>query len=58
MYRTGNHWGRTIVWEGIGPPDSSGRRPDDRLVGMVDTERLARRIVDLLNEQDAAAERP
>lgn len=48
-YRTGGHWGRTIVLEGDMPADEDGRRPDDELVGMVDTVELAQRIVRLLN---------
>lgn len=28
-YRTGNHWGVTIVREGTAPADESGRRGDD-----------------------------
>lgn len=51
-YRTGNHWGRTIVWEGTAEPDDSGRRPDDMLVGLVDTPEFAERIVFLLNLDD------
>jgi hypothetical protein len=49
MFRTGNHWGRTIVWEGEGEPDENGRRPDDRLLGLVDSPELAARICGLLN---------
>ncbi len=43
--RTGGHWGRTLVAQGrYEPPDEQGRRPDDRLVGMVDTPELAAEI--------------
>ncbi len=34
-YRPGNHWDRTIVREGTGPVDTSGRRPDDQLAIVV-----------------------
>lgn len=54
-YRVGNHWGVTIVWEGELPPDHEGRRPDDKLAGMINhgDKALAERIVRLLNEDDA-----
>jgi hypothetical protein len=43
--RVGGHWGRTLVAQGrYEPPDAEGRRPDDRLVGMVDTPELAAEI--------------
>lgn len=51
-FRVGNHWGTTLVWQGSEPPDENGRRPDDKLLGMInygDTS-LAERIVRLLNE--------
>jgi hypothetical protein len=48
-YRTGGHWQRTIVRVGTQPADHDGRRPDDALVGMVDTPELAERIVKALN---------
>jgi hypothetical protein len=48
-YRTGSHWGRTIVRVGAQPPDVQGRRPDDELVGVVDDPALAERICALLN---------
>lgn len=35
QYRTGNHWGVTIVREGIQPPDAAGKRPDAQLVAAV-----------------------
>lgn len=49
-YRTGSHWGTTIIREGSQEPDESGRRPDDELVAVVmngDAE-LAERIAWLL----------
>lgn len=55
MYRTGSHWGRTLIREGAQPADASGRRPDDELVGVVDDPALAERICDLLNA-DAVGE--
>lgn len=53
-YRTGSHWGRTLIREGSQPADVSGRRPDDQLVGVIDNPGLAERICVLLNadEQD------
>jgi hypothetical protein len=43
--RPGGHWGRTLVAQGrYEPPDAEGRRPGDRLVGMVDTSELAAEI--------------
>ena len=50
-YRTGNHWGTTIIREGACKPDEQGRRGDDALVAVVvggDAE-LAERICGLLN---------
>lgn len=53
-YRTGNHWGVTIVREGVEPSVGNGyRRPDDQLVAVVvngDTA-LAERICLLLNSE-------
>lgn len=53
-YRVGRSWGVTLVWEGSQPPDEKGRRPDDKLLGMInhDDFALARRIVDLLNDDE------
>jgi hypothetical protein len=54
-YRTGNHWGRTIIRTGSQPPDADGRRPDDQLVAVVDSaapEGLAERICALLNREE------
>lgn len=51
MYRTGGHWGVTIVREGEQPADEQGHRPDAELVAVVvngDRE-LAQRIADALN---------
>lgn len=53
-YRTGNHWGVTIVREGTQPFDNSGHRPDAQLVAVVvngDRE-LAERICALLNRAE------
>lgn len=64
-YRTGSHWGTTIIREGKLPPDASGyRRDDDELVAQViDADRpreerqlLARRIVELLTVVEAACD--
>lgn len=55
-YRTGSHWGATIVREGTQPADATGHRPDAELVAVVvngDRE-LAERICDLLNREDRA----
>lgn len=51
-YRAGNHWGRTLVWEGSGEPDEDGRRPDDMLLGVLDTPELTHRVAYLLNQDD------
>lgn len=50
-YRTGNHWGVTIVREGTQPPAASGTRADDHLVAVVlhGDAALAERICALLN---------
>lgn len=50
-YRTGSHWGTTIIRSGDAGPDAEGRRADDRLVAVVVNEdhALAQRIVDHLN---------
>ena len=55
-YRTGSHWQRTIIWEGSAEPDEHGRRSDDALLGCMDDPRLAERIVQLLNDDDARGE--
>lgn len=50
-YRTGGHWGRTIVRVGTQPPDIEhgiSHRPDDELVGVMDDPALAERIAWLL----------
>lgn len=44
-YRTGGCWGRTIVRVGIQPPDERGKRPDDEVVGLMDTPKLAEQAV-------------
>lgn len=51
-YRTGNHWGTTIIREGAQPADESGRRSDDTLVAVVDSAamHLAARIAALLSD--------
>lgn len=36
-YRVGGHWGVTILQEGVLPEDEEGRRPDDKLIGMIDS---------------------
>jgi hypothetical protein len=48
-WRVGLSWGRTIVESGTGAPDEQGRRPDDRLVGVVETRADAERIVYAVN---------
>lgn len=48
-WRTGGHWGRTIIAEGSGPPDAQGRREGDHLIGTMDTVALARLVVDAVN---------
>lgn len=55
-YRTGGHWGVTIVGEGTQPPDASGHRPDAQLVAVVvnGDQALAERICTLLNEGPVA----
>jgi hypothetical protein len=53
-YRTGGHWGVTVVREGVEPADHEGRRPDAELAAVVvngDRE-LARRIADLLTKDE------
>ena len=50
--RTGSHWGLTIVDSDMSEdPDEEGRRPSDRLVGMVRYEGDAREIVLAVNEK-------
>lgn len=52
-YRTGGHWGITIVREGTQPADERGRRPDDELVAVtMNDPQLAERICALLNAAD------
>lgn len=50
-YRTGSHWGTTIIRQGTQPADESGHRPDDELVAMVTNgdPDLAEHICFLLN---------
>lgn len=57
-YRTGTHWGVTIVAEGTQPPDALGKHPDDELVAVVvnGDQLLAERICDLLNAGQAASD--
>lgn len=55
-YRTGTHWGRTIIRAGVQPADATGKRPDDQLVGTMDDPELAERICSLLNFQERAME--
>lgn len=52
-YRAGGHWGRTLVREGFEPADEQGRRPDDALLGLLDSIELCGRIAALLNADDA-----
>lgn len=57
-YRTGNHWGVTIVRQGDMASDfSDGRHPDDQLVAVVvnGDQALAERICALLNTDERAA---
>ena len=55
-YRIGGHWGgRTIVREGVLPPDPDGRRPDDQLIAHVDSAApvgWAERVCALLNADE------
>lgn len=53
-YRTGAHWGRTIIKVGALQPDGQGRRKDDELVGVIDDPVLAERICTLLNDDELA----
>lgn len=63
-YRTGSHWGTTIIREGSQPADESARRPDDELVLQVvdadrspaDRELLARTTAELLTAVEAACD--
>lgn len=48
-WRTGSHWGRTIIREGVGEPDGEGRRFDDELVGVALTEKDGDFIVMCVN---------
>jgi hypothetical protein len=49
-YRTGGHWGITIVREGVQPPDERGRHADDELVAVtMNDPALAAQICALLN---------
>lgn len=58
-YRTGNHWGVTIVREGTGPTDPQGRRTGDQLVAVVvnGDQTLAERICELLNGETPGGRR-
>jgi len=49
-YRSGSHWGRTLIQIGKEPADAEGRRPDDRIVGLIDDPALVERICALLND--------
>lgn len=49
IYRVGGHWGRTIIKVGTLPADEHGRRPDDELVGLMDSPELAARVCELFN---------
>lgn len=40
----------TVVQVGRQPADDHGRRPDDRLVGVMETPELARRVVAAVNQ--------
>lgn len=53
-YRTGNHWGITIVREGPGPEDVMGHHSGDELVAVVvnGDQALAERICELLNADE------
>lgn len=48
-WRTGNHWGRSLIREGVADPDLEGRRADDELVGLALTEQDAEFIVLCVN---------
>ena len=52
-YRVGASWGITVVREGILPPDPTGHRPDDLLVGVMFSRKLAEHVVRLLNMAEA-----
>jgi hypothetical protein len=49
-WRTGGHWGRTLIVEGEGEPDKRGRRQGDRLIGVMDTPELAALVAAAVNE--------
>lgn len=51
-YRTGGHWGRTIIRVGKGLPDANGRRPDDELIGLMDDAKMAKTVCELLNAHE------
>lgn len=63
-YRTGSHWGTTIIREGSEPADDSGRRDDDELaLQVIDADRpqgerqlLADRVAELLTVVEAACD--
>jgi hypothetical protein len=63
-YRTGSHWGTTIIREGTQPADERGRRPDDQLVAQVidadqpreERQLLAERIAELLTVVEQACD--
>lgn len=48
-WRVGGHWGRTIVVQGHVPSGTAGRRPDDVLIGLVDSAEIAGLIVAAVN---------
>ncbi len=56
-YRTGNHWGTTIILTGSGQPDDQGRKQDDQLVAVImnNDKELAERIVRALNSTENVA---
>ncbi len=55
-YRTGAHWGTTIVRKGTGPVDDMGHRSGDELVAVVTNgdDRLAELICQRLNVNNRA----
>lgn len=63
-YRTGSHWGTTVIREGSAPADESGRRDDDELaLQVIDADRpreeremLAERVAELLTVVEAACD--
>lgn len=52
QFRVDGHWGVEIIRSGDGKPDPEGRRPDDRLFGVMFDPDDAAKVVWALNEID------